>query len=197
MHSAGSQERKTEIAKLVAGAKAVLDRDGVSRSSLSEILKQVQILASKSHLWSSASYPDPEKTDVSILYNVAEEPDQTFALYLDVACPGKKVPPHNHTTWACIATVEGCEDNVLYGRDDNETALGHVHLRQIGFVEVKPGRGIALMPDDIHAIANSQSTFGRHLHFYGKALEAITTRLQFDLERKMAKVMPPVVTDRI
>jgi predicted metal-dependent enzyme (double-stranded beta helix superfamily) len=158
---------------------------------------QVQRLASKGQLWSSTSYPDPEKAGASILYNVSEEPDLTFALYLDVACPGKKVPPHNHTTWACIAAVEGCEDNFLYEREDDKAALGHVRLRQIDFFEVKPGRGIALMPDDIHAIANSQSTFGRHLHFYGKALEAITTRLQFDLEQKTAKVMPPVVATRI
>jgi hypothetical protein len=63
-------------------------------------------------------------------------------------------------------------------------------LRQSAEIRVEPGTGLALMPDDIHAIANESETIVRHLHFYGRALDTLTERLAFDLKKQSCKIMP-------
>jgi predicted metal-dependent enzyme (double-stranded beta helix superfamily) len=125
------------------------------------------------------------------LYKIAEDPTRGFALYLKVACPGEKVLPHNHMTWACIAAVEGREDSILYRREDRGSGPGQASLTETRRVVVEPGRGIAFMPDDIHSTANPGPDTARHLHFYGQAVEALTTRLQFNLETQTASTMGP------
>ena len=190
-------QRKSAVLKLIAGAKAVIDIQGLTRSSLVNILARLQELAAKRQYWEADSYPVAKGDSPSALYKIAEDPTRGFALYLEVLCPGKKVPPHNHMTWACIAAVEGRSDNVLYRREDRGSGPGQASLIQTRRVVVEPGSGIALMPDDIHSIANSSSDTARHLHFYGQALETLTTRLQFDLEKQTASTMPPVVITRI
>jgi predicted metal-dependent enzyme (double-stranded beta helix superfamily) len=190
-------QRKSAVLKLIAGAKAVIDFQGLTRSSLVSILARLQELAAKRQYWDADSYPPAKGESLSALYKIAEDPTRGFALYLEVACPGKKVPPHNHMTWACIAAVEGREENILYRREDRGSGPGQASLTQTCRVVVEPGRGIALMPHDIHSIANSSRYTGRHLHFYGQALESLTTRLQFNLEKQIATTMAPVVTTRI
>ena len=98
--------------------------------------------------------------------------------------------PHNHTTWACVAAVEGCEYNYLYDRLDNGKVPGTARLRESATVRVGPGHGIALMPADIHAIEGKDAGIMRHLHFYGLALEALHERLVFDPVAGTCKPMP-------
>jgi predicted metal-dependent enzyme (double-stranded beta helix superfamily) len=186
-------QRKSAVLKLIAGAKAVIDVQGLTRSSLVNILARLQELAARRQYWEADSYPAGKENSPSALYKIAEDPIRGFALYLEVSCPGKKAPPHNHMTWACIAAVEGREDNVLYRREDRGSGPEHAILMQIRRVVVEPGSGLALMPDDIHSTANSSTDIARHLHFYGQALETLTTRLQFDLQKRTASTMPPVV----
>jgi predicted metal-dependent enzyme (double-stranded beta helix superfamily) len=190
-------QRKSAVLKLIAGAKAVIDIQGLTRSSLVSILARLQELAAKRRYWNADSYPAASGESLSALYKIAEDPTRGFALYLEVACPGKKVPPHTHMTWACIAAVEGREDSILYRREDRGSGPGQASLTQTRRVVVEPGRGIALMPDDIHSIANSSSDTARYLHFYGQAVETLTTRLQFNLEKQTASTMAPVVMTRI
>jgi predicted metal-dependent enzyme (double-stranded beta helix superfamily) len=111
-------QRKSAVLKLIAGAKAVIDSQGLTRSSLVNILARLQELAAKRQYWEADSYPAAKGESPSALYKIAEDPTRGFALYLEVACPGMKVPPHNLMTWACIAAVEGREDNILYRRED-------------------------------------------------------------------------------
>ena len=99
-------------------------------------------------------------------------------------------------TWACIAAVEGREDNILYRREDRGSGPGQASLTETRRVVVEPGRGIVLMPDDIHSIANSSRDTARHLQFYGQSLETLTTPLQFNLEKQTASTMAPVVITR-
>jgi predicted metal-dependent enzyme (double-stranded beta helix superfamily) len=184
-------QRKSAVLKLIAGAKAVIDSQGLTRSSLVNILARLQELAAKHQYWDANSYPTAKGESLSALYKIAEDPTRGFALYLKVACPGESVPPQNHMTWACIAAVDGREDSILYRREDRGSGPGQASLRETRRVVVEPGKGIALMPDDIHSTANSGPDTARHLHFYGQAVEALTTRLQFNLETQTASMMAP------
>jgi predicted metal-dependent enzyme (double-stranded beta helix superfamily) len=190
-------QRKSAVLKLIAGAKAVIDSQGVTRSSLVNILARLQELAAKRQYWDADSYPTAKAESLSALYKIAEDPARSVALYLEVACPGMKTSPHNYMTWVCIAAVEGREDNILYRREDRGSGPGRASLVETGRAVIERGRGIALMPDAIHAIANASPDTARFLHFYGQALETLTTRLQFDLEKQTASTMAPVVITRI
>jgi predicted metal-dependent enzyme (double-stranded beta helix superfamily) len=183
-------QRKSAVLKLIAGAKAVIDIQGLSRSSLVNILARLQELAVKHQYWNAESYPTAKGESLSALYKIAEDPIRGFALYLKVACPGE-VLPHNHMTWACIAAVDGREDSILYRREDRGSGPGRAILTETRHVVVEPGKGIAFMPDDIHSTANSGPDTARHLHFYGQAVETLTTRLQFNLETQIASTMAP------
>jgi predicted metal-dependent enzyme (double-stranded beta helix superfamily) len=182
-------QRKSAVLKLMAGAKAVIDFQGLTRSSLANILARLQELAAKRQYWDADSYPPVRGENLSALYKIAEDPTRGLALYLEASCSGKNVPPHNHMTWACIAAVEGREDHVLYRREDRGSGPGQAILTQIRQVVVEPGRGITLMPDDVHSIANSSRETARHLYFFGQSFETLSTRLQFDLEKQTARTM--------
>lgn len=175
-----AQERQRQVAALVADAKAILASRSLSRDALGEIAGKLEALASQRHLWSEAEYRSPTEAERQRRYLVSEEPDRTFALYLNVMYRSRRVPPHNHTTWACIAAVDGCEANYLYERLDDRSQPGRAALRESRQVRVEPGRSIALMPDDIHAVANLEAPVIRHIHFYGRALEVLDQRLIFD-----------------
>ena len=183
------REREQQVAALVADAKAILAKRSLSREALGEIAGRLEALAAQRHLWSEDQYRSPTEAERQKRYLVSEQPDRTFALYLNAMYRGRRVPPHNHTTWACIAAVEGCEINHLYDRLDDGSTPGKASLREREQVRVEPGRSIALMPDDIHAVANAEAPVIRHLHFYGRALEVLDQRLVFDLAAGTCKTM--------
>ncbi len=184
-----ARERQQRVADLVADAKAILAEQSLSRQALEAIAGKLEALAAQRHLWSEAEYRSPTEAERQKRYLVSEQPDRTFALYLSAMYRGRRVPPHNHTTWACIAAVEGCEMNYLYDRLDDGSTPARAGLRERGRVQVEPGRSIALMPDDIHAVANADTPVIRHLHFYGRALEVLDQRLVFDLAAGTCKPM--------
>jgi len=176
-----AQERQQRVAELVADAKAIIAGRSLSRDAVGAIAARLEALAAYSHLWSEAEFRSPTDVEREQWYLVSEEPDRTFALYLNAMCRGQRIPPHNHTTWACIAAVDGCELNTLYERLDDGSEPGKASLRERDQVRVEPGRTIALMPDDIHAVANLHAPVIRHIYFYGRAVEVLDQRLVFDL----------------
>jgi predicted metal-dependent enzyme (double-stranded beta helix superfamily) len=167
----------------------------VTREALDVVLSELIAIASHKDWWSAEDYPAPTGEELQARYLIHEEVDSTYALYLNVMKPGKKIVPHNHTTWACIAAIEGTESNYLYERTDDGTHPSHATIEQVGMKEVGPGEGIALLADDIHAVRIEDASI-RHLHMYGLALEKLDKRLAFDMESNTCKIMSVGVKTR-
>lgn len=182
-------ERADAVADALARVRALAGEAEVTREVLSAILEEVKALAGHGGLWSNAEFPAPEPRERQARYLISEDDDRRFALYLNVMRPGKRIPPHNHTTWACIAGVEGEEHNFVYRRLDDGSEPGRARIEQAGTQVVGPGGGIALLGDDIHSVEIRGDRPIRHLHLYGRALETLTERLTFDEENGSCRVM--------
>lgn len=191
-----SETRQTRVATAIQRIRT-LAGDGVSdRAVAAQILAIVRELADARELWNETEFPAPEGDSRQARYLIAEDPGHSLALYLNVMLPGRVIPPHNHTTWACVAGVVGDEINTVYERLDDGSRPGHAEIRVSDVITVGPDSGIALLPDDIHSVEIPGETPIRHLHMYGKALETLTERLTFDMANKTCKPMPIGVQTR-
>jgi predicted metal-dependent enzyme (double-stranded beta helix superfamily) len=174
-------QRTEAVQHVRESARRRIEAKGLTRGTLEEILGDLVALASRREFWNESEFPAPSPTEQQARYLVAVDADDAYALYLNVMRPGKRIPPHNHTTWACIAPVEGEERNYLFERLDSGAEPGKAVLREAGTVAVGGETGIALMPNDIHAVEIGGERVIRHLHMYGRALETLHDRLFFDV----------------
>jgi predicted metal-dependent enzyme (double-stranded beta helix superfamily) len=184
------QEVRRNLAeKLVADTHALTDAREINREDLETIRGQLLKLAARREFWAEESYPSPPQNELQNRYLVAGEPGGGISLYLNVVRSGQVVPPHDHTTWACIAGVEGVEHNMFYSRTDDDTVDGRATLEMDKIIAVGPGSAIAMMPDDIHNFEVRGDQTIRHLHFYGRPLESLSERKAFDMENGTYKIM--------
>ena len=177
-----AEQRAAAVADTLARGREIETSQGINRAALSEMREELYKLAARQELFPKSDFPPPEDGTPNVRYLLSEDADKRFALYMNSIKPGKLTDPHNHTTWAVVAAVEGEEINHFYERTDDGSQDGKASLELSREVIVRPGVGVAMMPDDIHSIAVEGDTPTLHLHMYGKSLDTITDRLGFDLE---------------
>ena len=174
---ASARARAVE-AFLAQARSLLLPGAGAPGDTLQAVADALVRLGQQRSLFPAAHFPVDAQRPAQV-YRLAEDADGGFALYLSAGLAGKAQPPHDHTTWAVIAGVEGNERNVLYRRektaDPARDAL--VHQRT---VDVASGSAVVLLPDDVHTIELVDGQDGRHLHFYGRALELLDRRVVFE-----------------
>jgi predicted metal-dependent enzyme (double-stranded beta helix superfamily) len=173
------EQRDAAAAALVAEAREIEQRHGVTREALEKLKPLLIALASRAELFPMEQFPlSPEGN--AALYLLAQGPDDNFALYAASGRPGQPHPPiHNHTTWAVIAGIAGGECNHLYERDDDRTTPGKGSLRHVGDVTVTRGSAVGLLPDDFHTVEAVGKDLCLHLHLYGRSLERLPDRIFF------------------
>ncbi len=184
-----AQTRDDLCQSLISKTQEILAEGPLDRAMLKRIENAVTELSDRTELWGEDDYAAPEATQQQNRYLVAQDAENELSLYLNVMRPGKKIQPHNHTTWACIGAVEGAEINTLYNRVDDRSEDGKAQLKVADVVELKPGSALAMMPDDIHSVEIKGTEIIRHLHFYGQSLESLEGRIMYDLENGTCRVM--------
>lgn len=178
-----SAARAAAVASTVDRIRAIEREHGVTRPALEKIRDELMKLAAQEHLFPSAAFPPPPPGEKGgNRYFLQEDPDHRFALYMNALNPGNATKPHDHTTWAVVVAVEGQELNKVYDRTDDGADPARCDLRVREEIMVEPGRGICLMPEDIHSIHTLGSVPTRHLHMYGLALEVLDDRKGYDDE---------------
>ena len=121
------QERADAIRQLVTQSREI-EKEGVTPATLDRIGGLLAQLARRTELFPQEEFPLGADGGI---YRLSEDSDHRFALYASAGALGKKVPPHNHTTWAIIAGVHGAERNVVYDRLDNRARPDFVQLREV------------------------------------------------------------------
>ncbi len=190
-------DRDHLVQALIRDTREILDASALDRTVLDGIRARILEIAARKELWSEADYPSPEPGEQQNRYLIGQEGPDGISLYLNVLRAGKKIPPHNHTTWACIAAVDGVEHNTLYDRLDDGSAPGKAEIRAREVVAVTPGGAIAMLPDDVHSVEIRGDQIIRHLHFYGRPLEMLDQRLTFDMENGTCKIMQMAVKTKV
>jgi predicted metal-dependent enzyme (double-stranded beta helix superfamily) len=181
--SATDDARAEAVSDAVSRVRGIEAAQGVTRPALEAIRDELMRLAGQEHLFPSAEFPPPPAGEQgSRRYLLHEDPGNRFALYLIALNPGNETRPHDHTTWAVVAAVEGQELNRVYERLDDGADPERCSIRLREEVMVEPGRGICLMPDEIHSIHTTGTVPTRHLHMYGLALERLDARKAYDTE---------------
>ena len=180
------ERRRQAVARSIDRIRDHERTHGVTPEGLAAIKGELIALAGSAELFSAEAFPVPGAgaEPPYALYLLSEDADHRFALYLQACRPGFDVPPHNHTTWACIVGLEGEEENRFYRRGDGGAA-------RTGGQAVGPGQGVAFLPDEIHSIHIHGADPVRNFHMYGLALDRLFEREYWSAKEGAWKVFAP------
>jgi predicted metal-dependent enzyme (double-stranded beta helix superfamily) len=181
-------ERQEITDAFIADAAVIAAQGPMDRARLDRIKTRLMDIAARTDLWGEDDFPDPSVEDKQNRFFIADHPSG-LTLYLNVMQPGKVIPPHNHTVFACIAAVEGAEKNTVYERVDDGLVPGRAELKLREEVDLRPGNALAMMADDIHSVVIGGTEVIRHLHFYGQPVESLNRRISYDIAAGTCKVM--------
>lgn len=184
------RERRAAVTKALAAVRAAAGTTAHPSASARDAIKGVLAgLAAQQHLWPIEDFSIVSGAAWGV-YELNEDPDGRFALYASAAHPGHAQPPHNHTTWACIAGVCGLEVNRLYRILDGGRAPGLSRLEIASEIPVGAGDQIFLGPDAVHDISVAPPATALHLHLYGRGLPHLERRLRHDLVAGTCQYFP-------
>jgi predicted metal-dependent enzyme (double-stranded beta helix superfamily) len=117
------------------------------------------------------------------VYVLYEEADHALPIIVMSWAPNRGAPPHDHGTWAVVASVDGPEKNEFYERVDDRSRPGHAELKKIGETVCGAGDVVAIPNGVIHSVRNETNDVSVSLHVYGKHINH-TKRSQFNLNDK-------------
>ena len=183
-------ERAQQVNNFLAGLRTLQHKHPDDSPEFSAAVSQhLQELAARVHLWQPADFPI-NAGHLWGVYQLHEETDGSLALYASAALAGHAQPPHNHTTWACIAGVMGLERNRYYRALDGGLHPGPAQLALDAVQDLQAGDVCFLGPKDIHDIEIMSAGSAMHLHLYGRGLPHLTHRLRYDLANQHCEYFP-------
>lgn len=153
-------ERSRVVADLLGDIRPLVAGDRPARDTLETVLARLEALAARAELFGEAEFAAAARP---LRFALGEGADGRPSLALVVLPAGVATSPHAHGTWAAIAAVAGTQAHRLYRR-------GPEGLEAIDEVVVRPGAGIVLMPEDIHAVRVPGPGPARLLQLHGLAL---------------------------
>lgn len=181
---------KKAVEQTLARVRSVEREQGVNRDAIAKIKELLVDLTKQRDLFGTEHFPMPTAEKPASIYLLSEDSDHRFAMYLVCASPGTQAPPHDHTTWAVIAGLDGEEENRIYERVDDGSIPGRGEVKEIRRVVLGQGDGIAFMPDDIHSIKAVSPGPTRHFHLYGKSFDEQTERVAYNQQKGTYQKMP-------
>ncbi len=175
----------SSLSRLVAELRRITDENN-DPASVVELARPCLLAAAAARDWLSAEHYDCDGEQGFGVHLLHEEADHALAVLAVAWLPGRGAPPHDHGTWAVIAGVEGDETNTFWARRDDASRPGHAEIAECGQSVVGPGDAVAMLPGEIHSVANETSSVSLSLHVYGKHPN-FTERSQFDPESNEEK----------
>ena len=183
-------QRDVEVDRCTNDIRTIISTNGVTRSALSKVKTRLLELAAHQELFNTNIFPVKDGDGTSSLYLLSEDENHEYAFYVVSERHGNMSPPHDHTTWAVIAGVEGEELNKFYERLDDGQEKGLAEISESHTEVVSVGTGVALMPDDIHSIHCLVEQPTLNFHLYGLSIEHLPNRKSFNMTSGTYKYFP-------
>jgi len=99
--------RTRAVLDFIAHARRIVpDPQHASDAQLAEVAQALAQLGLRRELFPEAHFALSEEAPARV-YRLYEDLDGHYALYVSAGQPGKAQPPHDHTTWAIIAGIQG------------------------------------------------------------------------------------------